>query len=391
MSQQWVVYHHNLYNYSTIFLSLLCVYCIFTYVYVNANFNDYQKTYYILQWTSNLTPPLRYMGIGSSKFIELNCPYQNCYVTHNKTFLSDTEDFDAIVFNGKCDLTSKKDYLPRKRSLSQKFVFAMTEPVAMFIYCDKILENLFDWTWTYKLTSDIRWSYIKIYDLDGYEMGPEMEMVWLENMKPIRDKKVKAILDGKSKAAAWFVSRCGSSGKREKFVDMLKPELTELDLTLDVYGRCGDLECPKKNQKACNELVKRDYYFYLSFENSIATDYVTEKLLIALNNYAIPVVYGGANYSRFLPPGSYLNARELGPGQLARTMKDIIGNKTRFHNFFRWRNHYRYERGERDSEICNICIALNDNKPTNSNLRGGFRKWWTGEYSYRCFPNENEE
>ncbi|XP_053611990.1 alpha-(1,3)-fucosyltransferase C-like [Plodia interpunctella] len=211
-------------------------------------------------------------------------------------------------------------------------------------------------------------------------------MKWIKYMSPIRDKTIMAILDGKTKAAVWFVSRCVSLGKRERFVEELKPELSQLNLMLDVYGKCGNLVCPKKYREVCNELVKRDYYFYLSFENSIATDYVTEKLLIALNNYAIPVVYGGADYSRFLPPGSYLNAREHGPVRLARTMKDVMGNKKRFHNFFRWRNHYRYERGENDSEICNICTALNEDKPRNLNLRGGFTEWWTGEYSYRCFP-----
>ncbi|XP_053611989.1 alpha-(1,3)-fucosyltransferase C-like [Plodia interpunctella] len=237
MSQQWVVHQHNSHNYSIIFLSLMCV-DIFTYVYVKADNDDSnQKTYYyILQWTSNQDASLRYMGVGSSKFIEMNCPYKNCYVTDNKNYFSDTMDFDAIVFNGIHMIKLEKSYLPQSRSLSQKFVFAMTEPVPMFLSCDEILENLFDWTWTYKLNSDIRWSY----------------------------------------------------------------------------------------------LCENHYYFYLSFENSIATDYVTENLLIALNNYAIPVVYGGADYSRFLPPGSYLNARELGLEQLARTVKDIIGTVSNY-------------------------------------------------------------
>ncbi|XP_053611988.2 alpha-(1,3)-fucosyltransferase C-like, partial [Plodia interpunctella] len=217
---------------------------------------------------------------------------------------------------------------------------------------------LFNWTWTYKLSSDIRWSYILIYDLEGNELGPKLDMNWSTEMKPIQDTKTKAILNGKTKTAAWFVSHCKTNGQREKYVHKLKPELAKLNLILDVYGKCGNLVCPMGDNK-CNELVKTDYYFYLSFENSIAWDYVTEKLLTALLNYAVPVVYGGADYSRFLPPGSYLNANELNPKELARTMKEIIQNKTRYYVFFRWRNHYVYKYGENASEICNVCTALN--------------------------------
>ncbi|XP_053611994.1 3-galactosyl-N-acetylglucosaminide 4-alpha-L-fucosyltransferase FUT3-like [Plodia interpunctella] len=127
------------------------------------------------------------------------------------------------------------------------------------------------------------------------------------------NKKIKAILNGKSKAAAWFVSRCISSGRRENFVKKLKPELYKLNLTLDVYGRCGNLKCPRTKEGRCYDMVKKDYYFHLSFENSLSTDYVTEKLLTALNNFAIPVVYGGADYSR---PSHILYPRRLAPDKL---------------------------------------------------------------------------
>nr|XP_037877562.1 alpha-(1,3)-fucosyltransferase C-like [Bombyx mori] len=67
-------------------------------------------------------------------------------------------------------------------------------------------------------------------------------------------------------------------------------------------------------------MIREKYYFYLSFENSFGEDYVTEKLLHALEFDAVPVVYGGANYTRFMPEGIYLNARELGAAALAEKM-----------------------------------------------------------------------
>nr|XP_053611652.1 alpha-(1,3)-fucosyltransferase C-like [Plodia interpunctella] len=380
MSQ--VAHPHTLYKYTILFLSIFSIDIFITYFIYAKVYTGNKKIYNILQWTTGRYYPLRALGTGSSKFKELNCPYQNCYVTDNKKYLLNVTDFDAIVFSGRTTIKFPLSHLPQQRLPSQKYIFAMNEPVPMFMSCNSLLEDLFNWTWTYKLSSDIRWSYILIYDLHGNEVGPKLDMTWPTEMKPIRDKKTKAILDGKSKAAAWFVSHCVTYSQREKYVGKLKPELVKLSLILDVYGKCGNLVCPMGDNK-CNELVKTDYYFYLSFENSNAWDYVTEKLLTPLLNYAVPVVYGGADYTRFLPPGSYLDANQLSPIELARTMKEIIENKTRYYDYFRWRNHFVYKYGENASEICNVCTALNKDIPTNLNLRNGFRFWWVGEYKYR--------
>ncbi|XP_053611905.1 alpha-(1,3)-fucosyltransferase C-like [Plodia interpunctella] len=395
MSQQWtplIVPQHNHQKYKIIFISILCAAVFTYYIYLTTYFNACNhkqltinpKTYYILQWTTGKRSPFYHMGTGPSKFIEMKCPHQNCYVTDNRSYLSDLKDFDAIVFNGNDVINMNQDQLPQERSPLQKFVFGATESAPNKMACNPIMENLFNWTWTYKLDSDVRWSYILIYNSDGDEIGPKPNMEWPMEMEPIQDEETTFILDGKSKAAAWFVTHCKTLGKREDFVNKVKPELSKLNLTLDVYGKCGDLDCPRSKSDECYDMVKKDYYFYFSFENSFATDYVTEKLLTALNNFAIPVVYGGADYSRFLPPGSYINARELDPELLASTMKDIIENRTRFYDYFRWRNHFRYKRGENDSEICNICTALNEGKAYNINLRDGFREWWNEEYNKRC-------
>ncbi|XP_063375065.1 alpha-(1,3)-fucosyltransferase C-like [Cydia amplana] len=107
----------------------------------------------------------------------------------------------------------------------------------------------------------------------------------------------------------------------------------------------------------CLKLIQEQYYFYLSFENSFSEDYVTEKLLTALENYAVPVVYGGANYTRFMPDGIYLHAGKLNVPDLAKQMNDIIKDKDRYYSFFKWRNHYSYHTKE---NLCVMCAMLND-------------------------------
>ena len=53
------------------------------------------------------------------------------------------------------------------------------------------------------------------------------------------------------------------------------------------------------------------YRFYISFENAICKDYITEKTYNALKLNTIPIVLGGVNYTDILPPHSFINAAEF--------------------------------------------------------------------------------
>lgn len=116
-------------------------------------------------------------------------------------------------------------------------------------------------------------------------------------MKPI-SKYVKTKLQTKSKAAAWFVSNCCTPSHRELYVLRLRNELSKYKLEIDQYGKCSVLQCHQSNMDECHAILESDYYFYLSFENSLHEDYVTEKVLTAVEHFSVPIVYGGANYTR---------------------------------------------------------------------------------------------
>ncbi|KAJ8729960.1 hypothetical protein PYW07_016998 [Mythimna separata] len=196
-------------------------------------------------------------------------------------------------------------------------------------------------TWTYKLDSDVFNGYFVIKDKEGDIIGPKEVMHWLklEEMKPI-NHKLKEKLNSKKAAAAWFVSNCSPRSGRNTVAKKIKQELSEYNMTLDVFGECAENKCP--HNETCWKKLENDYYFYLSFENSINDDYVTEKLLNALQHYTVPIVYGGANYTRFMPDGIYLNARTVTEKELVKKMVDIINNKEKYYDFFRWHNHYSY-------------------------------------------------
>lgn len=255
---------------------------------------------YILLWTP--IEPLRYYSEGQDPFISRNCSFQNCFITNSTSYFKNLLDFDVLLFNAAHMSTGMK--LPSNRSEHQRYIFVGWDSAAYFpISAD--FDDFFNLTWTYKLTSDVVLPYMVVKNKDDQVMGPGININWIDtkDMAPINNR-IKRKLQNKSIAAAWVASNCYALNNRQDFAYDLKNELLIYELQLDIYGYCGNLDCGKKTKEvndtvtACSAKIKSDYYFYMAFENSFSEDYVTEKVLHGLNNFAVPVVYGGANYTR---------------------------------------------------------------------------------------------
>ena len=54
----------------------------------------------------------------------------------------------------------------------------------------------------------------------------------------------------------------------------------------------------KREELYINQLGK--YKFYLSFENALCRDYITEKFYLALHAGTLPIVYGGGSKADYL-------------------------------------------------------------------------------------------
>ncbi|XP_071496221.1 3-galactosyl-N-acetylglucosaminide 4-alpha-L-fucosyltransferase FUT3-like [Diadema antillarum] len=143
-------------------------------------------------------------------------------------------------------------------------------------------------------------------------------------------------LEGKTELVAWMASNCKEVfWPRNEFI-------TELQrfITVDTYGRCGNLTCLPRLSEKCIKMLKK-YKFYLSIENSECDDYLTEKLWAsALENDVIPIVYGPrkADYEKYAPPKSYIHVSDFSSvEELARYILRVAGDAKLYNSYFRWR------------------------------------------------------
>lgn len=196
----------------------------------------------------------------------------------------------------------------------------------------------------------------------------EVARLRLEARQSFGKRVSSAIGRQKKRKVAWMVSNCWTQSKRELYVTELKKYID-----VDVYGRCGGLTCPThalhSSDPQCYNMLQSNYKFYLAFENSLCKDYVTEKFFKIMAHHIIPVVYGGADYSQYAPPYSYINARKFEPQELAAYLNLLDANDTLYHEYFWWKDHYRVEYSVDDMSrhgFCNLCQKLHEDSSYKS-------------------------
>lgn len=239
-------------------------------------------------------------------------------------------------------------------------------------------DGFYNWTMTYRLDSDIPRPYRLVVDRSTNKtVGPSSDPRWIEPPPDERFHVDYKIFTQKKRMVAWFVSHCNTVSKREDLARYLNNYVqvidhysfsiwlytqsifNELDLQVDVYGKCGKLQC-NREKGDCYEKVEQDYFFYLSFENSICKDYATEKLYEPMRKFVIPIVYGGCNYSNFAPPHSVINVQDFeSTRDLADHLIFLSKNFREYRKYFHWKDYYRIE-GSAKSTACKLCEALHD-------------------------------
>ena len=108
----------------------------------------------------------------------------------------------------------------------------------------------------------------------------------------------------------------------------------------------------------CFDLVNKEYKFYLSLENDICNDYVTEKAFNALKLNTIPILLSGAQINSTLPPHSVIDALMLEPEELADYLYSLLRNPQRYLSYFQWRERWRVVSHQSVPSPCSLCQAL---------------------------------
>ncbi|XP_009333147.1 PREDICTED: alpha-(1,3)-fucosyltransferase 4, partial [Pygoscelis adeliae] len=161
------------------------------------------------------------------------------------------------------------------------------------------------------------------------------------------------VLPRKTRLVAWVISNWNEEHARVRYYRQLKEHLA-----IDVYGARG----LALSEGGVVETVSA-YKFYLAFENSQHTDYITEKLWRnAFAASAVPVVLGPrrANYERFIPPDSFIHVDDFpSPRLLATYLKFLDKNKPNYRRYFAWRRKYEVHVASFwDEHFCKVCEAV---------------------------------
>ena len=288
------------------------------------------------------------------------CPVSNCYVTNDASLL---ETSDVVLFH--IPNLQMKRFPYYERPPNQRWVFFMLESEAYtnnMAYTSHPWKAAFNWTMTYRPDSDITMYYGEI-----------------EEREDIFPKNHLAIAKSKTKSVAWLVSHCNTVSRRDQYVAELAKHIP-----VDIYGDCGNLTCSSRSKyhdPGCYGMLNSTYLFYLSFENSLCPDYVTEKLFKILEMDLVPVVRGGIGqeYSRITRGNRwYIDSNEFkSPKALAQYLLYLKEHPEEYVEYFNNKNKFKVTTryGTNTTQWCKLCAKLNDcTEPekiiTNINM------WW---------------
>ncbi|XP_072135493.1 4-galactosyl-N-acetylglucosaminide 3-alpha-L-fucosyltransferase 9-like [Mobula birostris] len=210
------------------------------------------------------------------------------------------------------------------------------------------LDRLFNLTLTYRRDSDIPVPY---GSLSINKVPPAFE------------------LPSKSSLVCWIVSNWNSEHARVRYYNELY-KYVEINTYGQAFGEyLSNIDFIPTISK-CK--------FYLSFENSIHEDYITEKLYNALLAGSVPVVLGPPreNYENYIPADSFIHVNDfLSPKELADYLHMLDGNEDLYMNYFKWRKYYTVRMTRFwDEHACSVCEHIQQHKEYKS--LSSLEKWF---------------
>lgn len=281
---------------------------------------------------------------------DVNCGVYNitkCHLTNDKTVYHKAH---GVLFHHR-DIHGNGGNMPQEpRPLFQKWVwFNMESPAnsGRMPYLDRLV-NL---TCNYRLDSSIPVPY-------GY-------------LEPLTSVDESFKLPAKDKLVCWIVSNWNARYKRVEYYNELKKHIE-----INAYGNAFAKGVSDKEYSKIVSSCK----FYLSFENSIFKDYITEKLYLPMMKGSVPVVLGPPrqNYEDHIPPGSFIHIDDFSsPKELAERLRYLDQHESEYMSYFDWTRSYKVKRAAFGKEhACRTCRYLQHHKEYQS--FHDLNKWYWG-------------
>jgi Glycosyltransferase family 10 (fucosyltransferase) C-term len=212
----------------------------------------------------------------------------------------------------------------------------------------------FDWKMTYELDSDVPVTYLDEYapDFDRYHIS-------------YKDKKPEYF-------AMLMASNCQEEAQHRL---QYAQELIDNGIQVISLGKCAHSHDSMKLFPECHlngdtrgnkKCIMSKFKFYLAFENSRFTDYVTEKFWEVLDVGTIPVYRGAPNIKQLAPnPHSGIFVDDFASAKELAAYLQIVGNNEKLYNaYFDWKKlplnptFVKLEKYSWRFMQCNVCLAL---------------------------------
>jgi len=152
-----------------------------------------------------------------------------------------------------------------------------------------------------------------------------------------------------SRLVATIIDDCKTDSNREGYIATMSEHVN-----IHIYGSCG-APCPGESPDVCLQYLSRFYKFVLVFEPFMCQHYMSDLIWAVLKTNMVPVVFGGVNYSKLLPIGSYIDALNQSPKNLAHFLRYLDKNDELYNNYLQWKDSFSISL---DSWLCQLCSSL---------------------------------